>query len=235
MSSIARSLCAAIATLCIVSSAADAARVTWRASGVVTSVGSYLGTLPFTPMVGQAFVIDMVLETSAASVTCNSYGPNVLSCNNIFSATVYVGNNQMIFTPSTPWSTTLWNDYVIGPSPLDYYNMPIVDAATQWEARWTVQTPVANGTTGPMTSLSMLQTPPDVTAFQGKEMALTPGAGNYAPTIVASLNSVVVVGANAPNPTLNASDSGGGGHITVSLMLLMAACACLRYTAKRKG
>jgi len=186
MKSMEKSLLGAIVALCLVSSTTHAARVTWRASGVVTSIGTYMSTLPFTPAVGQPFVIDMVVETDASTVVCNSYGANVLSCNNIFSAIVYVGNNQMNITPSIPWSTTLWNDYVIGPNPLDYYNMPIVDATTQWEARWTVQTPVAAGTTGPMTSLALLQSPPDVNAYQGKEMALTPAAGNSVPAVVAS-------------------------------------------------
>jgi len=235
--SIARSLVSALTLFGLVIPAVHAARVTWRASGVITTVGTYTSTLPFTPAVGQPFVLDMVLENDASAVSCGNANPNVMSCSNIFSATLYVGNNQMILTPSNPWATTLWNDYVLGSNKLDYYNMPIVDATTQWEARWTVQTQVAAGTTGPMTSLALLQSPPDVNAFTGKEMALTPGAGNYAPAVVASLNSVTVVGPNAPSPTASPGASapgedGGGGQTSLWLILILAAAGLIK---KQRG
>jgi hypothetical protein len=230
-------LLAAIAMLCLFSMYAHAARVTWRASGVVTSVGSYVSPLPFTPTVGQAFVIDMVMENDASAVFCADYGPNVMACNNIFSALLYVGNTQMAITPSMPGTTTFWNDYVIGPSPLDYYSMPIVDGVTQWEVGWAVQTPVAMGTTGPLTSLSLLQSPPDVTAFQFRQMTLTPAGGGYAPAVIATLNSVTVLGPTAPNPTVNqsADSGGGGGEINLIFVLLLAACAFAAQRLKTKA
>jgi hypothetical protein len=213
---------------------ADAAQVTWRASGTIAEVGSNAQFLPFTASVGQPFVIDMVMENNMPPYPGNPYGPSIMAYNNIYSAIVYVGNAQMVITPSRPGATTLWNDYDNLGTTYDYYSMPLAHGTYRnWAARWAVQTPVAPGTSGPLTSLSLLESPPDLSQFQYKQMTLAGDYGNSAPAITASLDSIVVIGPDAPNPTLpqaGPSDSGGGGGpIDPALLAFLTVVTALRY------
>lgn len=93
-----------IASLIAICHPAQAERVKWRASGMITTVGSNASTLPFVPTVGQTFAIEMELENNSAAVVGGPSGPNMAAYNNIFKASVFVGANEMLITPSTPWA-----------------------------------------------------------------------------------------------------------------------------------
>lgn len=204
----------------LVTFSAHAEKVSWRASGSVTSVLTNAQRLPFKASVGDRFVIEMALENDSSAVAGGSSVPSIASYDNIFSAVVLVGNNEMTIMPSKPWTTTLWNNFTGGALLFDYYSMPVVDMMTQWEARWAVQTQVT-ATSDPITSLLLLKTPPDPSAFQNRFMTLTPAGGSpYEPAIMASLDSITVVTASSTSSESDNSDSQSGGGVLDGLVVV---------------
>lgn len=200
----------------LTANSACADRVTWRASGVITSVGSNAQTLPFSAAVGQTFAIDMTLERDTTLFSCCTSGATA-AYNNLYSAVVYVGNSQLAITPAVTGTTTMWNNFLVASTAYDYYNLSIVDAATQWQARWWIQA-ITGVSTGPINSLTILQSPPDLTAFGSRGMTLTPSGGSYAAAITASLDSLTVTTAASPPP-----DNSGGGAFSIIMLVALSA------------